>query len=87
MIKTKREEKAISGIEQTEEALITQADGNIPFDPFVTTLQLTALGCTALSSSRKKMPSDKLLSCKIEIVINPILPFMTTSRSLLHKSI
>lgn len=35
---------------------------NIPVLPLVTRLQFTALGCTELSSSRKKMPSDKRLS-------------------------
>lgn len=45
---------------------------NIPVTPFVTRLQFTALGWTALSSSRKKMPSAKLLSCWIEIVMKMV---------------
>lgn len=47
----------------------------LPLDPFVTRLQFTDLGCTALRSSRKKVPSDKLLSC---IFILKILSGITT---------
>lgn len=35
---------------------------NIPVTPLVTRPQFTALGCTELRSSRKNIPSDKLLS-------------------------
>lgn len=44
---------------------------NRPSSPFVTTFQLTTLGCTALRSSRKNRPFDKLLSWeKIRKFIN-----------------
>lgn len=37
-------------------------DYNVPVSPFVTTLQLTTLGSTALRSSRKKIPFERFLS-------------------------
>jgi len=36
----------------------------MPFSPLVTRFQLTTLGSTALKSSRKNNPFDKLLSCE-----------------------
>lgn len=42
-----------------------QLEESLPVTPFVTRLQFTALGWTALSNSRKKMPSDRLLSWRV----------------------
>lgn len=36
----------------------------LPLSPLVTRFQLTTLGSTALRSSRKKIPFDRLLSCR-----------------------